>query len=371
MTVLTIANLFFYNQTDMMKKQTHLSPSNVADLLEEGDLPLSYSPSEELSNRDLIHSECVHSPTQDDDVSRGSGRFLSMNSGKSKEEKMPDVRLNKDFESCLRIDRRINSHSTSNFKADFDHLKEEFLSTISHELKTPLSSMYLSIHLLEMLLDEEDGLQNGVSEKIFSQIKSQHDRKSKIRQYLSILSSNCKKEISLINNLLTLQNSVSLIPNPTLSCIALNDWMQEFVKPFHAKFQSKKIRFSCKFLHAPTYISSDPIRLEKILQELMINAYKFTPEGGCVTLSVTQKKRALILTVVNKGENIPPEEVPYLFNAFYRACKADPWKVGGTGIGLALVKKLTEEIGGEIKVRTGLFGNAFTLNLPEVDASQC
>ena len=266
-------------------------------------------------------------------------------------------------------------------------LKEDFLSTVSHELKTPLSSMYLSIQLLELLLletgegiDETDRSQCIESVKSLQEVPCQTEqsqdsshnsctcnrdnKRSQIKQCLTTLSKECRKEITLINNLLDLQGSIATLPSPAPTCIFLHDWLDDLLKPFYGQFKHKRHQFFYDVAPTLSYIISDRVRLEKIVQELMTNACKFTPDEGLISLSVKEQENAVVLTVLSKGDAIPLQDIPHLFDMFYRVPNSDPWKTGGTGIGLALVKKLTEAIGGNIRVSTGSFGNAFTLCLP-------
>lgn len=259
-----------------------------------------------------------------------------------------------------------------------ERLKEDFLSTISHELKTPLSSMYLSIQLLELLLfDSEDlvdtsDLSSDVSSHAIqgtramnaAKVQQRQNKRNKIQQCLETLSKECRKEITLINNLLFLQESTATLPAPALTCIVLRDWLKEVLNPFYNQFEDKRHQFYCDVSPSLSYIISDHIRLEKIVQELMTNACKFTPDNGHISLSIFEEDNVVMLTVLSKGDAIPSDEIPNLFNIFHRIPKADQWSTGGTGIGLALVKKWVEAIGGEIRVASGAFGNAFILYLP-------
>lgn len=160
--------------------------------------------------------------------------------------------------------------STDILKDEFQRLKglkEDFLSTVSHELRTPLASMYLSIQLLEFLLleagegvDVTDRSQFVEPEKYLqenpwqieqSQDSSCHkswthkgdDKQAHIKQCLATLSKECRKEITLINNLLALQGSIAILPSPALTCIFINDWLDDLLKPFYGQLKHKRHQF--------------------------------------------------------------------------------------------------------------------------------
>ncbi len=110
---------------------------------------------------------------------------------------------------------------------------------------------------------------------------------------------------------------------------------------------------------------SDRASLERILAELLNNACKYTSAGGEIVVGVCDKstEAATIFTISNPAE-IPADQLPRIFEKFYRVPKGDRWQQGGTGLGLALVQKLVEQIQGTIRVESSRGWTTFTVVLP-------
>src|SRR5690606_6300326 len=110
---------------------------------------------------------------------------------------------------------------------------------------------------------------------------------------------------------------------------------------------------------------ADPARLEQALVNLVRNAVRHTPPGGIVALSVSATPEAVLVAVRDTGEGIAPEELPQIWEPFYRGARARGEDAGGAGLGLALVRELTEAMGGAVTVESEPgAGSCFTLRLP-------
>jgi signal transduction histidine kinase len=108
------------------------------------------------------------------------------------------------------------------------------------------------------------------------------------------------------------------------------------------------------------------------LTELLNNACKYTPSGETITISAQATSEALEIRVSNTGTEIPMTEYDRIFDKFYRIPNNDPWKHGGTGLGLALVRKLTERLGGQIHITSGNGQTTFVLTFEyEVGTPSC
>jgi len=109
---------------------------------------------------------------------------------------------------------------------------------------------------------------------------------------------------------------------------------------------------------------TDESCLKRILTELLNNAYKYTPLGGTILVRVPTIGAMIHISVCNTGIMISDAELPYIFDKFYRIPNQNPWKHAGTGLGLALVKKLVQRLDGTIEVRSCTNQTQFILQFP-------
>jgi len=230
-----------------------------------------------------------------------------------------------------------------------NRLKDEFLSTVSHELRTPMSNIKMAIRMLKVASTPE-----------------------KRKNYLDILDTECRREIELINDLLDLQRLEASSYPISLEPLILPEWLPDILGPFRSRAQERQqtLVLNCSS-YLPT-IDADKTSLERILAELLNNACKYTAVGGKIIIDVhhhnqppgeNHKVPTICLTVRNSGV-IPPHELPHIFEKFYRIPNADPWKQGGTGLGLALVKRLAEQLGGSIEANSKEGWTIFKVQLP-------
>lgn len=231
-------------------------------------------------------------------------------------------------------------------------LKDDFLSTVSHELRTPLSNMKMAIHMLKVYPVPE-----------------------KVQQYLKILDTECKREIELISDLLDLQRLEAGQESIALETINLNTLLPTILEPFKSRAKERKQILNSKYPKQLPSIYSNNNSLGRILAELLNNACKYTQDGGEIMFLVEKKdkkssKKSLSETpsyikfIVSNPSQIPESELPKIFNKFYRVPNADPWKQGGTGLGLALVKKLVEQLNGNMIASSSNGWTTFTVELP-------
>ncbi|NJN58796.1 MAG: GAF domain-containing protein [Leptolyngbyaceae cyanobacterium SL_5_9] len=228
-----------------------------------------------------------------------------------------------------------------------NRLKDEFLSTVSHELRTPISNVKMAIHMLKAATTEE-----------------------KRQRYLDILDAESTREAELINDLLDLQRLEDTCYPLAFEVIRLQDWLPGIVEPFHTRTATHEqtLEVSCPPDLLP--MTTDSIVLRRIIAELLNNACKYTVPSGEIYLKVHQEPNfglnlapTTIFFLRNQAA-IPSSELPHIFEKFYRVPNADPWKQGGTGLGLALVQKLVEQCGGTIKAESIGGWTSFTVRLP-------
>lgn len=244
-----------------------------------------------------------------------------------------------------------------------NHLKDDFLSTVSHELRTPVTSMRVALQLLGVTLSQEFDLN--------AEMQKPKAEQNRISRYYQILQEECEREISLINDLLDLQRlDVGSHPiHP--EAVTLADWLPNLVGGFFARTKTRQQQLELELGADLPVLNTDLASLERVLAELLNNACKYTPPGHSVLLAVTAttvpnmaKTQSISFQITNTGIEIPATELPRIFDKFYRVPSADPWKQGGTGLGLALVQKLVMYLGGEITVESQQQKTTFTVQLP-------
>jgi signal transduction histidine kinase len=181
---------------------------------------------------------------------------------------------------------------------------------------------------------------------------------------LKVLQDECNREISLINDLLDLQRLEVGHQPLTLEIVQLQEWIQGVTQPFHDRASGRQQRLRLELPTRLPPILSHSSSLTRILAELLNNACKYTPPGEEIVVSAQTASDQVQLKVTNFGVEIPAAELPHIFDKFYRVPSTDPWKQGGTGLGLALVQKLIEYLGGKIAVESAAGQTCFTVELP-------
>lgn len=238
-----------------------------------------------------------------------------------------------------------------------NQLKDDFLSTVSHELRTPVTSMRVALQLLGVTLNQEFDLNEELQKPKVSQ--------NRIARYYIVLKEECEREISLINDLLDLQRLDGGNHPITPQQIILPSWLTGIANSFFERAQSRKQHLKIDLPSTIPPIVSDQASLERVFAELLNNACKYTPPEETISVSaIADTDGQIVVTVANSGIEIPAAELPRIFDKFYRVPSADPWKQGGTGLGLALVQKLLLHIGGDIQVNSDAAGTAFQITLP-------
>ena len=228
-------------------------------------------------------------------------------------------------------------------------LKDDFLSTVSHELRTPLTNMKMAIQLLK--------------------IASSPERQ---QRYLEILQAECNREAELINDLLDLQRLEATHNLYSSEMVEIQNWLPTITEPFRSRILERQQILHLDMPSDLPPILLDPNGLRRVLTELLNNACKYTRTGGEIFLRVryqptelqltSEIQPAITFTISNQAE-IPAAALSHVFEKFYRVPHADPWKQGGTGLGLALVQKLVQQLSGTIQVESGDGWTTFTVEI--------
>ncbi|MEO0517608.1 MAG: PAS domain-containing sensor histidine kinase [Cyanobacteria bacterium P01_A01_bin.116] len=270
------------------------------------------------------------------------------------------ARLYQESQSQVRELERVNT------------LKDDFLSTVSHELRTPVTSMRVALQLLGVTLNQEHDLEADLAKPQLEQ--------GRIARYYRILKEECEREISLINDLLDLQR-LDVGNHPMLNqSIDLQNWLPNLVNGFKPRAKTREQSLTLTVPAELPELISDLASIERVLAELINNACKYTPPEHAIHISVSEGQsplglssvngtaediqKTMVFTVTNTGVEIEADECQRIFDKFYRVPSADPWKQGGTGLGLALVQKLITHLEGSITVDSSHNQTAFVVELP-------
>ncbi len=234
---------------------------------------------------------------------------------------------------------------------EIDQMKSRFFANISHEFRTPLT-------LIQVSLSELAG--------------TRQDPAKGDTDLLRVMDRNTTRLLSLINQLLDL--SKLEIGNIRLNVSEgdLAVFLKRIVLSFLSLAESKHISYDYDLPDTSMSLFFDGDKLEKILTNLISNAFKFTPEGGQISVILkylyqddNDPPLNIELTVRDSGKGIPDDQIDKIFDRFYQVSSSDTREEEGTGIGLSLTKELVEVYRGEIKVESvpGR-GSTFTVRLP-------
>jgi signal transduction histidine kinase/DNA-binding response OmpR family regulator len=266
---------------------------------------------------------------------------------------------------CAVVLRQAKLYEASQLQvAELQHLnqlKDDFLQTISHELRSPLANMKLALQLVEILTES--------GQTLIEQLSEATTPNNRVSQYFAILKQECDRELQLINDLLDLQHLEAGVYATESTTINLQDWLTHVIEAFQSRTQEQQQNLELALDPEPLPITIDLSSLSRVMTELLNNACKYTPRHETITVSLHREGARMILRVGNTGVEVAAEELPRIFDKFYRIPSSDPWQYGGTGLGLALVKKLLEQLGGSIVVTSQNRVTCFTVQLPLQDTS--
>ena len=233
-----------------------------------------------------------------------------------------------------------------------NRLKDDFLKTISHELRTPLTSIEMGADTLKMLF------------KLLPNWQQQHFDAAD--ESLEILEAGYEREIKLVNDLLELVHLDAHSEPVKVEVVDLNLLVSYITKLFVKRAKQQQQQLKVSVADDLPWIETDPDILERILTELLNNAVKYTPQKQSIEVNIELNAQTLKLTVANSGVQLSDLELKRIFDKFYRIPRQDRWQHGGTGLGLALVKKQVEYLGGNIVARHQNQKMSFVVELPTV-----
>ena len=265
---------------------------------------------------------------------------------------MHDISKRKQMEEALRLHGQELAVANAEL-ARAARLKDEFLASMSHELRTPLNGIL--------------NISQGLAEQIYGTMNSRQ------QEALHDVEECGRHLLSLINDILDVAKveagKIEFEPGP----IAVKRFCQATIRLVKESAQKKRLRLSLNFDESVGVLISDERRLKQILVNLLSNAVKFTPEGGEMAMEVAGDRsgRQVCFTVRDTGIGISPEDLARLFQPFVQLDSRLSRNYPGTGLGLALVKRLATLLGGHTRVdsQPGV-GSRFTVVLPWIEESR-
>jgi len=219
--------------------------------------------------------------------------------------------------------------------------RRQLTADITHELRTPLTIIEGTV----------DGMIDGV-------FKSDSEHLSTIKEQTSMLT-------HLISDLRDLSLAESRQLKLNLTSTDMVKLVQRVVSSYEINAQEKNIRINLEKATQIPEIRIDPIRMEQVISNLLTNAIRHTPSGHNIDINVKNDEGGLVISVADTGEGIAPEDLPHVFERFYRSDTSRSRKEGGTGLGLAIVKQMVEAHGGKVWVESKIgMGSIFNILLP-------
>ncbi|HET7455523.1 MAG TPA: HAMP domain-containing sensor histidine kinase [Solirubrobacterales bacterium] len=227
---------------------------------------------------------------------------------------------------------------------ELDRLKDEFVLTASHELRSPLTSVQ---GFAELLMLDKDSLT------------------PRQRETVEIILDNCRHLVRLLNDLLDLARSdagrLSIRPQPT----EVAPLIEDVVRTIRAQTEAAGQSLTEQVEPGLPQIEVEPDRIRQILVNLLTNAHEYTPEGASIGVAARAVGAEVEISVTDNGPGIPPDQLERIFERFTRGDAGLTQRVGGTGLGLAISKSLVELHGGSIGAESTVGqGSTFHVRLP-------
>jgi signal transduction histidine kinase len=215
-----------------------------------------------------------------------------------------------------------------------DRIKDRFLKTIAHELRSPMTRIKIGAQTLKKIVESQ----------------ARENLPANFDRVLHIFQQACDRQNELVDDLLSIAYLDTHAQEIVFEDLDLGDVLATIGERFRDIIADNDQKLLLDLPTAPIIYATDIEVIDRILTELITNACKYTPSGETIALKVSRTQSNIAIAITNTGVEIPAPEIPRIFEQFYRIPSHDPWQHGGTGLGLALVKKLVELLEAEISV---------------------
>lgn len=228
-----------------------------------------------------------------------------------------------------------------------ERLRQEFIANASHELKTPTMAIGSVVEALMAGAVDDPKLR---------------------QQFLASLEKMVDRQSSLIKDLLDISRLDTSAPTEYQDDVNVTQVISESVEQIRTQAEKKNVELVDQEANGrPFHVKGNGLQLQRAIINILTNAVKFTPEGGKISISVVQMdgERSVAITVRDTGAGIPSEDIPHIFERFYRGDKSRAREAGGSGLGLAITREIIARHHGTIEVESTVGqGTAFKVNLP-------
>lgn len=231
-------------------------------------------------------------------------------------------------------------------QATYESAHKELIASISHDLRTPTASIKAYV----------EGLQDGIAKD-----------PAAMSRYLSVI----RKKVDAVSGLIEdlFEHSQAELGKLRMNMAEQysRKLLNDILEPVKVQFEKSHVTFSVEGELPDMLIHVDAIRLEQVILNLITNAAKYTPEGGHITFRAADEDQCLYASNTDTGMGISQEDMPHIFESFYRGDKSRSRSSGGAGLGLSICKYIVEAHGGRIFVRsTPDRGSTFAFTIPKV-----
>lgn len=220
-----------------------------------------------------------------------------------------------------------------NYYEQLNKMRDELMHTTTHDLKNPIN---LILGYASLLQEQESVQQDAIAKEFLHEIQRATNRM-----------------LSLVTDLLDLaqiETGIAILPSP----VNLPQFLSITVGDYAFQAEKKQVKLAYLAPEGDITINADERRLEQVLGNLLSNAIKYTPSGGSVTVSTMTEPERVVIQIRDTGLGIPQQDVPRLFDKFFRVEEEQHYKEDGTGLGLAIVKAIIEKHNAQIWVESEL-----------------
>jgi signal transduction histidine kinase len=217
------------------------------------------------------------------------------------------------------------------------------LDYLSHDLRTPLSVINANLFLVRRKLNDVPAVQT----------------------YVNVLEQQTARLAQMIDDVVTVSSLDNEVETFEFTYVDLNQLVSDVLKGQERSFKAKNLTLHRQLAAVLPPLRGDRIWLSKLIKNLILNAIQYTWEGGTITVITAGQPNGVIFTVTDTGSGIDPDDLPHVFEHFYRGDKTRPMNSGGSGLGLTIVKKVVEAHKGTIDVESVVGqGSTFRIHLP-------